>query len=388
MKDVIFINSHPIQYFAPMYKHMNESGVKTKAWYCSDESIRGGLDKQFGVDVKWDIPLLEGYESVFLKNYSWKPSHTAGFFGLMNLGVILRLFRIPKSVIVVHGWNYCTHFFVILLGKLKGHTICLRCEMPQKQEVLKTGLKMSIKRVLLKYLIFPRVNYFLYIGSQNRLFYKSYGISDDQLVFCPYSVDDKRFRKENLELQPVINQLKEKLGIPANDKVILYSGKYMEKKRPMDLLRAFNILNNNSCWLIMVGEGELRKEMEQYITGNNLSKVILTGFVNQSQVAEYYAISNVFVMCSTIGETWGLSVNEAMNFELPVIISDLTGCSEDMVKNGYNGLHFKTGDYNELAMKLEDVLIKNTLSRVTNPLSIVDIHSYTTVTENIRPLTN
>jgi len=388
MKDVIFINSHPIQYFAPMYKHMNENGVKTKAWYCSDESIRGGLDKQFGVDVKWDIPLLEGYESVFLKNYSWKPSHTAGFFGLMNLGVILRLFRIPKSVIVVHGWNYCTHFFVILLGKLKGHTICLRCEMPQKQEVLKTGLKMSVKRVLLKYLIFPRVNYFLYIGSQNRLFYKSYGISDDQLVFCPYSVDDKRFRKENLELQPVINQLKEKLGIPANDKVILYSGKYMEKKRPMDLLRAFNILNNNSCWLIMVGDGELRKEMEQYMRENNLSKVILTGFVNQSQVAEYYAISNVFVMCSTIGETWGLSVNEAMNFELPVIISDLTGCSEDMVKNGDNGLHFKTGDYNELAMKLEDVLIKNTLSRVTNPLSIVDIHSYTTVTENIRPLTN
>jgi glycosyltransferase involved in cell wall biosynthesis len=388
MKDVIFINSHPIQYFAPMYKHMNESGVKTKAWYCSDESIRGGLDKQFGVDVKWDIPLLEGYESVFFKNYSWKPSHTAGFFGLMNLGVVSQLFRIPKSVIVVHGWNYFTHFFVILLGKLKGHTVCLRCEMPQKQEVLKTGLKMSVKRVLLKYLIFPRVNYFLYIGTQNRLFYKSYGISDDQLVFCPYSVDDKRFRKENQELQPVINSLKENLGIPANDKVILYSGKYMEKKRPMDLLRAFKLLGNNSCWLIMVGEGELRKEMELYMRENNLSNVILTGFVNQSQVAEYYAISNVFVMCSTIGETWGLSVNEAMNFELPVIISDLTGCSEDMVKNGDNGFHFKTGDYHELARKLEDVLIKNTLSGLTNPLSIVDIHSYTTVAENIKPLTN
>jgi glycosyltransferase involved in cell wall biosynthesis len=366
---------------------MNESGVKTKAWYCSDESIRGGLDKQFGVDVKWDIPLLEGYESVFFKNYSWKPSHTSGFFGLMNLGIILQLFRIPKSVIVVHGWNYFSHFFVILLGKLRGHTVCLRCEMPQKQEELKTGLKMSIKRVLLKYLIFPRVNYFLYIGTQNRLFYKSYGISDDQLVFCPYSVDDKRFRKENLELQPIKNNLKEKLGIPADDKIILYSGKYMEKKRPMDLLIAYKLFNNSSCWLIMVGEGELRKEMERYIKENNLNKVILTGFVNQSQVAEYYAISNVFVMCSTIGETWGLSVNEAMNFELPVIISDLTGCSEDMVKNGDNGFHFKTGDYNELAEKLEDVLIKNTLTGLTNPLSIVDIHSYRTVTENIRPLT-
>jgi hypothetical protein len=58
---------------------MNEKGVKTKAWYCSDESIRGGHDKQFGVDVKWDIPLLEGYEAHFFKNYSWKPSHANGF---------------------------------------------------------------------------------------------------------------------------------------------------------------------------------------------------------------------------------------------------------------------------------------------------------------------
>ena len=85
MKDIIFINSHPIQYFAPLYKYMNAHGVKTKAWYCSDESIKGGLDVQFGVDVKWDIPLLEGYEYKFFKNQSWKPSHFNGFFGLINL---------------------------------------------------------------------------------------------------------------------------------------------------------------------------------------------------------------------------------------------------------------------------------------------------------------
>ena len=110
MKDVIFINSHPIQYFAPMYKYMNEHAVNTKAWYCSDESIKGGLDKQFGVDVKWDIPLLEGYAYRFFKNYSWKPSHANGFFGLINLGIITQLFKIPKSVIIVHGWNYLRTF--------------------------------------------------------------------------------------------------------------------------------------------------------------------------------------------------------------------------------------------------------------------------------------
>jgi glycosyltransferase involved in cell wall biosynthesis len=385
-KEVIFINSHPIQYFAPMYKYMNEHGVTTKAWYCSDESIRGGFDKQFGVDVKWDIPLLEGYESHFFKNFSWKPSLSAGFFGLMNLGAIARIFKIPKSVFVIHGWNYFTHFFVIFLGKLMGHTICLRCEMPQNQELLKQGWRQTLKKVLLKYFVFPRVNYFLYIGSQNLAFYKSYGIKDSQLIFCPYSVDDNRFRKEHLELKPTVGTIKSRMGIPANAKIILYSGKYMEKKRPMDLLRAFKQLSNPACWLIMVGEGELRKEMEQFITTNQLNKVILTGFVNQSQVSEYYAISDVFVMCSTIGETWGLSVNEAMNFGLPVIISDLTGCSEDMVINGDNGYIFETGNTHQIALSLFDVLFSKKLSGFTEPAIIVNKHSYSTVTQNIKSI--
>jgi len=387
MKDIIFINSHPIQYFAPLYKFMNEHGVKTKAWYCSDESIRGGMDKQFGVEVKWDIPLLDGYEYSFFKNYSPKPSHFGGFLGLINLGLIRQLFKIPKSVIVIHGWHYFTHFFVLMLGRLMGHTICLRCEMPQNQEVLKKGWKMKIKAMGLKYILFPRINYFLFIGTQNRLFYKSYGIDDRQLIFCPYSVDDRRFRKEFQKLKPAVGGIRKRLGVPDNAKIILYSGKYMEKKRPMDLLKAFNQLNNGDCWLIMVGEGGLRKEMEQFIAEKQLTRVILTGFVNQSQVSEYYAISNVFVMCSSIGETWGLSVNEAMNFGLPVIISDVTGCAEDMVKNGDNGYVFETGNIDQLALKLSEVLVKNNLLRSTRPETIVDKHSYSTITENIRPLT-
>ena len=386
MKDVIFINSHPIQYFAPMYKYMNQHGVITKAWYCSDVSIKGGFDKQFGVDVKWDIPLLEGYEFKFFKNYSWKPSHSYGFFGLINFEIIAQIFRIPKSVVIVHGWNYLTHFLVILLAGFKGHTVCLRCEMPLNQELKKTGMKMLLKKILLRYFVFPRLDYFLYIGTQNRLFYKSFNVDDKQLIFCPYSVDDIRFRAENKLIKNQLPALRTKFGIPANGKIILYSGKYMSKKRPLDLLTAFKKLNNEKCWLVMVGEGELRKEMEDYISKNNLHNVLLTGFINQSQVSEYYAISDVFVMCSTIGETWGLSVNEAMNFGLPIVISDMTGCAGDLVLNGDNGYVFETGNTDELAARLHDILIANKLSLKTKPEDIIDKHSYATVTEGIKQL--
>jgi glycosyltransferase involved in cell wall biosynthesis len=36
-------------------------------------------------------------------------------------------------------------------------------------------------------------------------------------------------------------------------------------------------------------------------------------------------------------ETWGLVVNEAMNFELPVVVSDMVGCADDLVGAGENG---------------------------------------------------
>jgi len=383
MRNVIFINSHPIQYFAPLYKFMNEQGTPITAWYCSDASIKGGHDKGFGVKVKWDVPLLEGYKYRFFKNYSWKPSHSKGFFGLMNLGMIRELFRIPKSIIIVHGWNYFSHVFILLFGRLRGHTMCLRCETPQNQEILKTGFKQLLKRAGLKHILFPCVNYFLYIGSQNQLFYEKYRLPDSRLIFCPYSVDDNRFRAEWQRLTPHRAIIKRKLGIGPKDKVILYSGKYITKKRPLDLLNAFVALNKPDCWLIMVGEGELRKEMEILIREKNANNVVLTGFVNQSAISEYYAISDVFVMCSEIGETWGLSVNEAMNFNLPVIISDLTGCSQDLVNEGINGYIFKTGDINELTTKLKHVLVDNKLSGAQNSQNILKKFSYSVIHANL-----
>ncbi|MFD1258265.1 glycosyltransferase [Mucilaginibacter terrae] len=387
MKEIIFINSHPIQYFAPLYKYLNEHGVKTKAWYGSDESIKGGMDKQFGAEVKWDIPLLQGYEYEFFKNYSWKPSHFNGFFGLISLGMIKRLFSMPKSVIIVHGWHYFSHLIVLLTGSALGHTICLRCEMPQNQEMLKTGWKQSLKKLGLKYLLFPRINYFLNIGTQNRLFYKSYGIDDKKIIFCPYSVDNDRFGAERASYAPKLQEIRTSMGIAEIDKVILYSGKYITKKRPLDLLKAYIKLNKPNCWLLMVGEGELRADMEVLIKEHGLNKVILTGFINQSKISEFYAISDVFVMCSTIGETWGLSINEAMNFDLPLVVSDQTGSAGDLVKEGVNGYTFETANVDELAVKLNKLLYQQQLSWSITSQQIVNEYSYATIARNMAQIT-
>jgi len=114
----VFLNSHPIQYFAPLYREIEKSDAfDLEVWYCNKHGLGGEIDRQFGTSVKWDIPVLEGYRHRFLRNFSPKPS-IYRFFGLANFGIISQLWHLPRrSTIVVHGWAYFTHWLAFFLSR-------------------------------------------------------------------------------------------------------------------------------------------------------------------------------------------------------------------------------------------------------------------------------
>ncbi len=77
------------------------------------------------------------------------------------------------------------------------------------------------------------------------------------------------------------------------------------------------------------------------------------GFLNQSEVSRAYAAADIFALASGWDETWGLVVNEAMNFGLPVVVSDKVGCAADLVVHGENGYVFDHDRPDELARYLK-----------------------------------
>src|SRR6476469_4232978 len=80
---IAVLNSHPIQYFAPLYAYLNAApDIEVTALYLSDFSIRGGKDPGFGRDVKWDLDLLAGYRSVFLGDAA-RTREPGGFWSLV-----------------------------------------------------------------------------------------------------------------------------------------------------------------------------------------------------------------------------------------------------------------------------------------------------------------
>lgn len=385
MKRFIFLNSHPIQYFAPLYQQMaRQEGVELEVLYCSDQGVSEKKDEQFGTVFSWDIPLLEGYKYRFFHNYARRPGLT-GFWGLQNWGIVGYLFHAPKSIIVINGWQFFIYIVAIIAGKMAGHTVCLRAESPLSRELAYTGKKKWLKRFLLGKILFRLPHYFLYIGKQNKAFYKYMGVADKSMIFTPYSVDNQRFQKYYPESESAKQDIRTRLHLPPTNTIVLYSGKFMQKKRPLDLLQAWRNTNTENALLVFMGEGALRTEMEKYIEQHQLHNVRLTGFVNQAEIPVYYAAADAYVMLSDADETWGLSTNEAMNLRLPVIISETTGCSADLVEQGVNGFRFPLGNVEDLSSKLQRILddanFRQTAGR--RSLDIINRYSYDAVIENL-----
>lgn len=360
---IAFLISHPIQYFSPLFREMAaDPMIDLTVYYCSDEGAEEVYSKDFNAAVKWDIPLFNGYKYKILKNLSLKPSIFSGFFGLMNFGIIKEIKKERYDAIIIHGWNYFSHVMTILVARALGTAVYMRGDNPCDQEQQKPLYKIFLKRILLQQMLFRAINAFLYVGWENKAFYKFYGVSDNKLYFVPHAVDNQRFMKGYQSLSANKEKNRQEMLIGTGKRVILFVGKLTGVKRPLDLLKAYEKIADANMALVYVGDGPLRSKIEKYVAENDIKDVYITGFKNQTELPRYYAMADIFVLPS-LSETWGLVINEAMCFHLPVIVSDTVGCSKDLVRHGENGFVFKTGDIDELSRYLS-ILVKDYKLRV------------------------
>lgn len=351
MNRFIFIHTHPVQYFAPLYRYLTERGVALQVWYADEgASIRERYDPEFATHVKWDLPLLEGYSYRFFENTGTTRNHQRNYASYNNPALLEALKKEMPSIVVVHGWNYSTYVKVLMQAKNFGHRLAFRGETNIDMEMSRPRLQRLWRKKLLNYLL-GKVDIFCYIGQKSRAFYEYLGIPADKLRFTPYAVDNAHFRQ--LAHQPGREEARARLGYTHEDRVFLYTGKFIDKKRPLDLINAMSMLTAPYIKMLMVGDGPLRGEMEALIREKEEERRIrLTGFVNQSAIPDYYRLADGFIMASDYGETWGLSVNEAMNFSLPLLLSDRVGCTADLLQEEVNGHRFTCGDNQDLAAAL------------------------------------
>ena len=154
-------------------------------------------------------------------------------------------------------------------------------------------------------------------------------------------MDNARFVAERRRLAPRRDALKAAFGIAAQRRVVLFCARFVAKKLPLMLVDAFLDAALGDGWvLLMVGDGPLRRACAARAAERNAGEhMVFTGFLDQTEVARAYAVAEVMVLPSSGSETWGLVVNEAMNFGCLPIVSDRVGCAPDLVA-GKCGLVF------------------------------------------------
>ena len=347
---VAYLVSHPIQYQAPLLKFLSKQPeINLTVFFTSDLTVKGEHDLGFGVPHQWDVPLLEGYNHVFLPVVGrrdrlsfWRP-------------FAYRIYRHLKEgcfdALWIHGYAQQVNLRALVIAKYLGLKVLLRGESNLQCHSIPFIIGSFKRQVYSK--IFNMIDGFLAIGTLNREFYLHYGVPPDRIFLMPYSVDNEFFTERISEAHKTREKFRAELGLAPNRAVILFASKLQPRKRARDLLEAYKRLSPDGNrepvpYLIFVGDGQDRDYLVAQAKKLGWASIKILGFKNQSELPRYYDLCDVFVLPS-VNEPWGLVINEVMNAGKPIIVSDQVGAGFDLVKDGVNGIVVPSGDTSALA---------------------------------------
>jgi glycosyltransferase involved in cell wall biosynthesis len=352
--------SHPTQYYSPWFRRIAALGaIDLHVLYLWDFGVQARHDRDFGQALQWDIPLLDGYASEFVPNRSSDPG-THHFAGLDNPALVGRLAAVRPDAILLFGYAYRSQLRAMLSPRLARIPMLLRGDSHDLARP--RGVRGLAGRVARR-LLFRRFWRVLAVGKANAAYFRNNGVPESRIRFVPHCVDNERFRAAAADAAVRAAAWRRELGMDADATVLLFAGKFEDKKRPLDLLAAFlRILREEpaaaaGAVLLFVGNGVLEAELRR-MAGDELGRrVFLAPFRNQSEMPTVYACADLLVLPSFgNGETWGLAVNEAMNLARPCLVSSHVGCGPDLVIDGETGWTFEAGDADALRAGLARAL--------------------------------
>lgn len=335
--------SHVIQYQAPLFRELCRH-ADVKVYFAHNQTADGQAASGFNVSFEWDVNLLDGYDYAFLKNQSSRPG-VDSFFECDTPDIADEIRQGRFDAFLVMGWYLKSYWQAIRACHKYSVPVMVRGDS-------QLGTSRGYLKQLCKEIIYPLVlrqfDALLYVGQRNMEYLQYYKVSREKMFFSPHCIDNKAFalcaHKARHE------QSLKHTEITSSQKSVLFVGKFLDRKRPLDLIEALSILRIRGLDVcgVFVGDGPLKNLIQSEAKARDLPTVFL-GFLNQSELPSAYASADVMVLPSDGSETWGLVVNEALACGIPVVVSDAVGCAPDLVIEGQTGARYPVGDVVALA---------------------------------------
>lgn len=346
---LVVLETHPVQYHAPVYRILATRGIEVTVLYGSDCSVVGYRDPGFQQVFAWQRDLLAGYQAEFLgtsKEGADQPERAS------TTGLAERLRELRPDAVLVTGYSPSFYRRALRAAFGSRRPVLLRAETSEQGKP-RPWLKRQARDAWLRRL-YARCAALLYIGQRSREHYERLGVPQHKLFFSPYAIDASPFHDDEEARALLRPRLRAEFNLAPDRIVLLYSGKLIPRKAPLRLIEAAAALPpelRSRSALIYLGDGGLRNAVERAARRSGLPALV-TGFINQDGLSPYYHAADLLVVPSE-WETWGLIVNDALHHGLPCVVSSGVDCHPDLIQPGATGLVYDHATEGALVRALE-----------------------------------
>lgn len=337
IKKILLITNIISPYRVPLFNHISKvSNFEFRVLSLADNE----KNRQWEINksqIEFNYSILKGI-NFFVKEKDW-PIH-------INYGLINKLFKYSPDVIITSGYDSLAYWEAFFYSKLFN-----------KKFILWNGSTLlssnKNKRLIskLKSIIIKGANSYITYGTKAKKYLEYYGAESKKIAVGCNTVNVNYFYSKSQEyrkshLFPVIRQKYPEI-------LFLFVGQFIVRKGVKELIEIARRFRDKRVGFIIVGDGPLRKELENFVRKNNLKNIYFTGFIQKTDIYKYYALSDILVVPSK-EEVWGLVVNEGLASGNYIIASDQVGAVYDILKDNKLGkIYNYDNKINELKKSLD-----------------------------------
>ncbi len=310
---------------------------------------------------------------------------------LMNRGLWSALNRACPQVIICGGYAYAASWEALLWARRHRVDFVLWSESNRYDTRLGRPWVERLKAYFLS-----QSDRFVVPGKASFEYLNSFGVPVASILTAPNAVDNSLYATQAKITRSHALEFRDKLKLPS--RFILFVGRLVPEKGVFDLLAAYAKLESavrSQLGLVFAGDGVCREELLRQAKSISPGTICFPGFAQREDLAGLYALAEALVL-PTHSDPWGLVVNEAMACGLPIIVTNVTGCSADLVEDGWNGYVVPARDPEKLSVaigalgrqpELKQQMSAHSLERIRNysPEACADGLAVATISSTTEP---
>lgn len=341
--------THPVQYFSPWFRYITAERAAdldlTVIYGAVPDPEQQGTG--FGTAFSWDTPVTDGHRFVVCRESAGMDFDSDRFLGVDVPDIGQRLAATAPEAVIVPGWHSVMQIRALRACRAIGVPVFYRGD-----STLASGPQ-SLVRPLWKVktrMMLRRFDRYLSVGSVATEYLRAFGIPDGAIYHSPHCVDNAWFEAQAERHRINRAALREGAGARGDDFVVLFAGKFVDRKRPLDAVRAVAGLGPGAV-LLMAGDGPLADEARREAARLGV-RIHWRGFLNQSALPEAFAAADALLVPS-LWESWGLIVNEALASGVPCVATSGVAAAPDLILEAESGHTVAVGDVPTMTARLQ-----------------------------------